>query len=258
MRNRDLIRLLEDRHADCTFVPECKKGPAGSRILDGWALLNTWSPLTAIGYEIKRSRSDWVRDQKFHEYRDVCHLLYVVAEKGVVVAGELPPGVGLLEPVGTGDGRRLVTRVKAARQEPDWKALAFLMTHVLMWKSQPAHHMTREARVAHWREYAEGRADFQRIGRGVAGRMRVRLSEALAREQAAETSLRELRAAKDILDALKVRPGTWDIRHAIETAIRADTHGTVRALDEAKASIEALRRRIDAAVQAVQASEVSA
>ena len=99
MTEAEITRLLEDRHVKDIFVPQCKMGSAGSKTLDGWALLPTWSPLTTIGYEIKVSRSDWTHDQKHEQYRAVCHLFFVVAPKGVVRIGELAAGVGLLEPI---------------------------------------------------------------------------------------------------------------------------------------------------------------
>lgn len=233
-------------------MSECKKGASGSRILDGWALLNTWSPLTTIGYEIKRSRSDWVRDQKFLEYRDVCHLLFVVAEKGLVKPGELPAGVGLMEPVGKGDGRRLVTRVKAVRVEPDWQALARLMAYVFMWRQ--GRDLTaveaKEQRAKGWREFAEGRVQWQMIGRSVKGRMRVRLYEAIAAQQDAENQLKAMTEAKAALDALGVKPGCWNIRREIERALLAEANDTLSAVSAASQACARLQAELERAVSA--------
>jgi hypothetical protein len=90
-----LLAMLETRHSNDVFVPECKDGPTQTRShlrLDAWVLLKTWSPITTIGYEIKVDRGDWRRDDKLHQYMPLCHLLYVVALKGVVPADELPAG----------------------------------------------------------------------------------------------------------------------------------------------------------------------
>src|SRR5688500_2367282 len=110
--------MLASRHLDAVFVAECKDGPTQTRShlrLDAWVLAKTWSPITTIGYEIKVDRADWRRDDKLHNYMPLCHLLYVVAPKGVVPIEELPQGVGLLEPVG--QAGRLQARRRAARRE---------------------------------------------------------------------------------------------------------------------------------------------
>jgi len=126
-----LLKALAAKHSSDVFVPECKNGPTqqGShRRLDAWVLLKTWSPVTTIGYEVKVSRSDWRRDEKLGEYAGLCHLLYIVAPKGIVPIEEVPIGVGLMELVG--DGNRLVTRHKAVRREIELPSM--LMVYVLM------------------------------------------------------------------------------------------------------------------------------
>ena len=135
MRADELLDALGERHAKDVFVAECKNGPTqtGShRRLDAWVMLKTWSPVTTIGYEIKVSRADWRRDEKVGEYAGLVHLLYVVAPKDVVPRDEVPPGVGLLEPVGT--QKRLVTRVKAQRREIEMPVS--LLVYVLMCRAE--------------------------------------------------------------------------------------------------------------------------
>lgn len=247
---RILTGLLEERHAKDVFVPECKMGEAGSRTLDGWALLPTWSPLTSIGYEIKVSRSDWLQDQKFEEYRSACHLFFVVAPKGVVQSGELPTGVGLIEPVGEGSGRRLLMRAKASRQEPDKAKLVRVMAHVLMWRKdqRSGFAQSREQRASFWKKWVDERQDFATIGRSVKGRMRTILAEAIKERQAAEFRAKQLEDADAVLRELGVTPGwdRWSTRRHVEEALRTEADATMAAIDDAVAKIEALRRRIEA------------
>lgn len=128
-----LLAALAERHKLDVFVPECKNGPTSQgnhRRMDAWVMLKTWSPVTMIGYEIKVSRSDWRRDQKLDEYAGLCHLLNIVAPKGVVPIEELPEGVGLLELAGTGTGQRLITKRRASRREIDVPSA--LLIYVLM------------------------------------------------------------------------------------------------------------------------------
>lgn len=239
----DLHGLLADRHVGHLYIPECKLGSSGTRVLDAWALLPTWSPITTIGYEIKNTRSDWVRDQKFLEYRPVCHLLVVVAQKGIVTKGELPDGIGLLEPA----GNRLVMRVKPARMEPDWRAMGLLMTHILMWRVRVdrARGLSREGRIQHWREFVEQKREFSLIGHSVAGRMRVLLRDALDRANVAERKAVRLAEAAAILDTLGVRLDTWDLRQEIERKVaEAGGAGVVRDIDALIHALGAVRERL--------------
>lgn len=131
----DLIKTLEHKHSGDVFITECKDGPthtASHRRLDAWVMLKTWSPITMIGYEVKVSRSDWLQDQKFLDYLPLCHRLYIVAPRGVVAVEELPPDVGLLEPIG--DLSRLITRRKAVHRTIELPAE--LLVYVIMCRMQ--------------------------------------------------------------------------------------------------------------------------
>lgn len=172
--------LLAQRHSKDVWVPGCAVGSRaqGCRELDGWALLRTWSPITTIGYEVKVSRSDWLRDQKVGEYMGRVHLMYVVAPKGVVRVEELPAGCGLLEV--TDNGRRLLTRVKPVRNpEPDDRRL---LLYVLMCRARVVAdwHEANQAGpgLDFWRGVAERKVESHLVGRLVSKRVGERLREA--------------------------------------------------------------------------------
>lgn len=243
MTATEIHRLLADRHKDAVYVPECKMGSAGSRTLDGWALLPTWSPLTAIGYEVKVSRSDWLQDQKFEEYRNVCHLFFVVAPKGIVSKGELPAGVGLLEPIGEGTGRRLVMRHKAVRQEIDPAKALRLMAYVLMWKRAEggAGPLSKDRRAAIWRRWVDERQEFRAIASSVRGRMRAMLKEALDAQRVAESRAKQLEDTAAVLEELGIKPGwdRWSTRRNIQAALTDHREETLTAV---RAALSALQR----------------
>ncbi|CAB4177422.1 hypothetical protein UFOVP998_37 [uncultured Caudovirales phage] len=219
----DLMRLLAERHAGDVFVPECKNGPtsAGSgrhRRLDGWALLKTWSPITCIGYEVKVSRSDWLNDDKFTDYLPLCHKLFLVAPKGVVEPAELPLSVGLLEPIGTGSGMRLVTRRKVVRREIPMPAE--LLVYVLMSRTRIVApntcDKTREQRAEALRRWATTGGGLPRAGRpgerevppGSCARPSIgatpRSASVLGSDEAKQVLLALTRATTEI-DALRAR-----------------------------------------------------
>lgn len=105
---RDLFDRLRCRERDGEiFLLEVGDGAGfGNR---GWSdaiSMQTWpsKDLVIRGYEVKATRSDWLREldnpEKNREWQKACDEWYVVAPKGVVVLEELPPAWGLLVPKG--------------------------------------------------------------------------------------------------------------------------------------------------------------
>jgi hypothetical protein len=88
----DIIKLLKTKHSEDIFVPECKDGPSGSSfaMIDAWAMPRSWSHPAVTAYEIKISRSDFVRDNKWQKYLACCNLFYFVAPTGIIDPNELP------------------------------------------------------------------------------------------------------------------------------------------------------------------------
>jgi hypothetical protein len=199
-----LLQALATRHADAVFVGECKMGPQGSRRLDAWVLLKTWSPPTTIGYEIKENRSDFLRDRKWSDYLPVCHELYFVSPAKLIQPEELPQDVGLLWQVGGGE--RLVTKRKAARRQPDAAALTDLMTYVLMSRTRVVGDMweaNREDRgAAFWRRWLSERRESKDLGYDVSKRIREELNKAREAQRQAEYDRDRLLSVKEKLAEL--------------------------------------------------------
>jgi len=98
--------MVRKRYAPPEWVCMLEVAPStggGTRYADAVAM-NLWSSRghAIVGMEIKVSRSDWLRELKKPEkaeesvYR-FCDQWFIVAPKGVVKDGELPPNWGLLE-----------------------------------------------------------------------------------------------------------------------------------------------------------------
>jgi len=94
----EVIRDLMKRHTNDLFFTEVKNGSTyfqnHSRI-DAMAVAKSWVHPMITGYEVKVSRSDYLRDSKWMAYLDMCHEFYFVAPAGVVQEPEIPDGVGL-------------------------------------------------------------------------------------------------------------------------------------------------------------------
>jgi len=128
-----LVRLAIKYAAPAwAFLPHTPQGTGGyaGRTADAVAM-SLWPSrgLELYGFEVKSSRSDWLRELKDPRKAEAiakhCSRWYAVANAGVVLAGELPPTWGLIEPHAGG----LRVCVEAPRTEaaaPTWKLFAAL------------------------------------------------------------------------------------------------------------------------------------
>ena len=91
---------LAKKHKNDYFLTEVKSGSAwigtGNRILDACALRCSYTNPHITGYEVKVTRSDFKRDNKFFTYLPLVHALYVATPTGMVQREELPTEIGLI------------------------------------------------------------------------------------------------------------------------------------------------------------------
>ena len=64
-------------------------GHRGLLIMDAVAIKQSWAKPCIIGYEIKVSRSDFLRDKKWQNYQKYCHEFYFVSPPGIVKIEDL-------------------------------------------------------------------------------------------------------------------------------------------------------------------------
>ena len=113
---QQIIKALKQRHRDDVVFSEMTMGAAGGRRLDFWALKKSWSPVNAIGYEVKVSRADFLNDDKWPAYLGCCHQFYFACPWKLIMPDELPKEVGLMWMTQTGS---MQIKKKAQRKAPD-------------------------------------------------------------------------------------------------------------------------------------------
>jgi hypothetical protein len=164
MTARDIEKLLKKKHVNDIFVAQCKTGPSvtGVQIFDGWALKPSWTNQLAIGYEIKVSKSDFIRDEKWRGYLPFCNEFYFVTPSGLVEKDEIPNGCGWM----VASGSRLLTKKKAEYHEADH--LESLYKYILMYHSNliknDVRFMTREERIENWKKKIEEKEALDVLG----------------------------------------------------------------------------------------------
>ncbi len=111
----DIVKLLELKHHEDIFVAECKTGPTWGNDtmgkMDAWVMPKSWSRFNTIGYEIKTTRSDFLKDDKWRSYLPYCHSFYFVCPPDLIKEEELSAEAGLMYVSST--ATRLFTKKKA-------------------------------------------------------------------------------------------------------------------------------------------------
>lgn len=118
----EIKKALAESHDKDFFLTEVKNGstyypPAqGLLMFDGFAMTRSYTKPCIKIYEVKVSRSDFLRDNKWNLYKQYCNELYFVVPKGLIDKLELPDDVGLIYYNRDGS-RKLVTKRKALWRE---------------------------------------------------------------------------------------------------------------------------------------------
>ncbi len=230
MTAADLVARLAARHSKDVFVAECKMGESwgrGARTLDAWAMRKSWSPWTTVGYEVKVGRSDFLRDEKWHEYLPATHEFYFVCPRKLIQPEELPADVGLLWTA----GQRLHVKRKAVRRTPDPERLARLMAYVLMSRTQIVADMwaaNTEPPIDRWRRWLLEEDGERYIGHMVGHRLAERLRAAQRAQQAAERKAAGYERIEQRLSELGLDPG--QPLAAADLQARLEGNGHLRAL----------------------------
>lgn len=94
----DIKIALAKKHRAEFFITEVKNGPTGTGMLifDAVAIYKSWANPKIVGYEVKTSRSDFLKDNKYSLYLPYFHEFYFVVPTGLVQRQELEENIGLI------------------------------------------------------------------------------------------------------------------------------------------------------------------
>lgn len=243
----EIKKALAKKHGNREFfITECKTGPTGRGMLqfDGLAIYKSWAHPNIVGYEIKISRSDFLRDAKYTRYMPYCHEFYFVTPTGMVQRQEVEENIGLIwyNPA-TGS---LTTKKKAIHRNIEISAE--LLLYVIMNRLDSDRLPFTSDKAEYWREWLDNKISNQELGYQVKSKLLNRIAEL-------EQELRRYRDIKDDLEELKAIDAVME-KHGIrsywrraETLDEALSRGYPRELDnlqrklqEAAASIERIKK----------------
>lgn len=141
MSESDIIKFLYAWHRERgeLFFPHVKTGGSwlGAhgpqlRIMDGLGVKVSWTNPVFMGYEIKISRGDFLRDKKHLEYLPYCTGFSFVCPDKMIKKDEIEDDIGLIYCREDGSLR---TAKKAPKLVPDINSQSYLLRYLVYYRS---------------------------------------------------------------------------------------------------------------------------
>jgi len=171
MNSDSLLKLLLTKHSQQLCVPECKTGSAyldkNHRQMDLWVMNRSWTQGWTICYEIKVSRQDFLRDEKWPHYLPFCNYFYFVSPLNVIKPEETPEQAGLL--VGSKNLKKLYTKKKAPCR--DVEIPESLWRYILMWRTTVTNDQYHISDKQFWTNWLKEKDENKRFGHIVGRRL---------------------------------------------------------------------------------------
>ncbi len=183
---REMKEAIAKRHREDLFFTEVKDGPTQivnhhSKI-DALAMKISWTNFSIIGYEVKVSRSDFLRDEKWRAYLPMCNQLYFAVAPGVCDVEEIPDVCGLVVMNSKG-GIRTIKKAPWRDIEPPVEMFKYLMFTYIgalhrAEKNYPRHErLLPNERLELCKMYLEDKANMREIGRLVSRKLESEMYE---------------------------------------------------------------------------------
>lgn len=220
----DILEALRRKHADDVFVSECKTGATWTsehRRFDAWVLKKSWSKPNVIGYEIKVSRQDFLKDNKWQDYLGFCNQFYFVCPAGIIRETELPKEAGLI--VITKSGKKLFTKKLSVRR--DIEIPAKIYKYIIMCRSEIVTQETKKFdKIEYWQKWLEKKKIGNSLGWIVSETLSKRINEEIVQVKERNNRLdfvnEQLQSTKELLLKMGITDYyTYNLEHRIRTVI---------------------------------------
>lgn len=224
---KTILKLLLEKHAKDLCVPECKTGPTWYNIylrsIDLWIMARSWAKPFMIAYEIKITRNDFLKDEKWQKYLPFCTDFYFVTPPGIIDPKELPPEAGLI--VTSKNGRRLFMKKKCVRREVEIPNTIF--RYVLMARANIGRERKKKGSKEYWTEWLEEKRANQELGHRVSKKVSRILSEKIDKVYAESHQIQKesekLQEIKDLITKLGFKPTEilrWGFKERFEQRLK--------------------------------------
>ncbi len=196
-----LKNLLLRKHSKDICIPECKTGSTWSgrtfQQLDMWVMKPSWTQVKYWGYEIKVSRSDFLRDDKWRGYLPFCTDFSFVAPPGIISPDELPEEVGLL--LSSKNGTRLYTKKKSPTRDvqiPD-----SILRYIIMWRSEKNGGSSKRNKK-YWESWLKDKEYNKDLGYQVSQKIRERVIKVQIENEHLQREIDALKEVRETINQL--------------------------------------------------------
>lgn len=251
---KTITALLAQKHGKDVFVPECNLGSSWNRCrrMDAWAMRRSWADPVTWGYEIKVSRSDFLDDDKWHEYLEHCNEFYWVCPWGLIQPNEVGEGAGLMWVTKT--GTRIIRKVKATRRDVGFSELVF--RYVLMSRAQIVRDMHESNRISdrnHWENWLERReidhAFGSRVGKAIRETVNEEVLKARRENERLQKKHQQYEDVRRVLEEMDIDPeqppSTWALRRKVEEARATIPVELPVTISQCLSALQRMQKRID-------------
>lgn len=237
--SNQILALLQSKHSNDVFIPECKTGPTqvGShQRFDAWVMPRSWVNHTTIGYEIKVSRQDFLGDDKWRGYLKYCHEFYFVCPPGIIQPQELDDGIGLL--VCSANATRLYRKRKARRR--DITISSGIWIYILMARVVVRREYVQETnQFSFWKSWLQRKKDYKNIGYLVSKRLQNLIKKDIyeidQENKRLKNSIENLEIIKQFCIANKINynyTSDWQLQNILDRASGLETIKQIRLLEK--------------------------
>jgi len=262
---RDIERLLANKHTDDVFVSQCKDGASygqGLLILDGWAMKKSWANPCATGYEIKVSRSDFSRDDKWRGYLAYCNEFYFVCPAGMLKPEEIPAPAGLMTVSSTGT-------ILFKKKKAEWRDVIIpdsIFRYILYTRAKISRESSSANKRLYWENWLREKKIDRNFGWEVKGAIRnevkKRILEVEEENKRIRDQNRKYEDVKNILSNLGFKADKYfstfeverkveDLRKAIPPELEVALHSLKSTLDRFQDSLRNIEKKFSPEVPAI-------
>ena len=242
----EIKQALANKHYKDFFLTEVKSGSTwftsvgDMKILDGLAIRKSWSSPCFTGYEIKVSRSDFLRDAKFYTYEELCNCLYVVCPKGMIDRTELPESVGLM--YYDREKKTITTKKKAIYRKIEYTP--DLLLYIIYSRLDSDRYPFFSEKQEYFKAYLEGKAENRSLGRFMKSKLleeNIRLERELETVRHFQGKYEDYKAIMGVLNKHHI----WGYRSSYaEELDKALSRAVPEGVSDVRASLEIIVSRL--------------
>jgi len=232
---RDIIKQLDKRHKNDLHYTEVKTGSSymdkNLRIIDYLAIKKSWSPINITAYEIKVSRNDFERDDKWMAYLNYSHMFSFAAPKGIITLDELPGYVGLVE---YNPDRGTVRTVRKA-QYREIELPSMLLLYLLFWRKEKVQYK-RNSTKEDWQRWIDGKIANRSLGYTVKSKLLKKNNELEDKMKWYKYAIEDMEEIKKLFLEHGLVATPWSIKNTIGDMLKSKGNVT----PEMQRAIEAI------------------